>query len=177
MTNEITEIAEANGATRGFIGGEPAHVTNMTWTFTKPELLALEQAILAKRGEEHERYASNLRATIGDLTEEIDHLKAQLAMQADAINYALDDLRIRANLSEDDSLNIGQGCLGQLHKSLSTTAEDVAKYKAVQKAENEKELLESLATDIDLNIGGKYYYLAEVVDELKLMAQERGGVR
>jgi hypothetical protein len=64
----VTKLAEELGATQGFLGGEPAHVTNMTWTFLKPELLAFEQAVLAKQSAEieqlrHENH--NLNWTLG----------------------------------------------------------------------------------------------------------------
>jgi hypothetical protein len=59
---------------------------------------------------------------------EIAELRTQLAaeqalrvkIQA-ALKYAIDDLTIRATLSDDDSLNIGQGCLDQMHEAMQTS--------------------------------------------------------
>lgn len=59
---------------------------------------------------------------ITELTKQLAEAQALLKDKDDALEYCIKDLTVRAALSEDDSLNISQGCLDNMHKALAQTS-------------------------------------------------------
>jgi len=66
----------------------------------------------------------------GLLKQQLSEANARNAMLVGVLKYVLDDLTLRARLSEDDSLNIGQGCLDKMHEAITANSESVAAWEA-----------------------------------------------
>jgi hypothetical protein len=57
---DIIEVAKKCGATGKFLGGEPAHETNRTWVFLKPELQAFADHYRKEGAEEANKDSERL---------------------------------------------------------------------------------------------------------------------
>lgn len=106
-----------------------------------------------------DEFASRVTA---DKDAEIERLNALVSMQAEALKYAISDLTIRAKLSEDDSLNIGQGCLDQMHEALSATAETVSSWQSKRDEKVKRDFATWLCTQTCASTAAMLYATSEL---------------
>lgn len=96
----------------------------------------------------------------------IEQLEAKVAMLNEALKYCIDDLVIRAKLNDDDALNIGQGCLDQMHQAFNATSADYEAYRNKMRRDHYADALYIVDTE------GKEQLAKEIV---KMSEQLEGG--